>query len=1482
MGKEEPRNNIAAFGRNCMTVQDENLVKARKKVNDIIVQENFTSEDEDGLFDILEYLENYLDGKNTSISFSASELALLQKYEVDGFFSDNGDGKDAIKEILISEPSQEDIGLDTEENKHVEPALSRLEEIESMLEQGLADTDFESLIDELEKRDDRGGSLLPKLKIAESKRFEALTQKIDSFIKDKEYDKAKKSLEMLKELRGESPQIKEFEKIIAEQSNQVTETREISEAKSLLKRHDDYHSLLEGLDLARKILKGMDDNDASVADLRILFADAEKMRREISATLDAAQTMGAMKQYQGQVRNYAALLDRGVFLVEVPDDKSKKVKVADLHREALENLREAQEETVKNRCGKAKDIQNTDPELAWMYLEELSGFIGEYKGRDLYNIYTDVRVKVERSLKSWKQADRHVKEAVGVSPRERLAKYRKAGVAFKAYQDLDNKIYEAKGEVRAEIARAANLKIKQQKLLLNIDSVKIPFAEIESTLKDVREAIHEIGKLEGDLVDVQRELETVETLARRYKRRHLAIKEVAKLLQEELDKENPDATLLQETLNSLGEEDKKHALLRAERLRMGGLGDDQGKYNLARDAFKNQEFAETIKQAEGINPQGDLGQARDALIKEAGYYLAFEKARVANANSNYAKAESLIDELALQLSVEKLSEELVSFYEKVKSFATDIKKHQEKTVAFDEAFSKAKQTYALDFDQRLDALQFLLDEYSDRKALIDEIAKLEKELKKDLEEKIITFQKKMTGQKGAQLSAADYEEAHQALEASRTLEKRNLLQDENTLALAKWIRNTYPKLETEYFRSTGSWKELLAKIQEKYGDTPPFHIKAQINEAKRSKSVEEARRALKEVPPNAEKAHETLAKAVEENEQLVNDAEVAMLRSMVTLYKGDASGSANILRIAEQDQSQRKFTQQVRELLVQLKIIQQRQEEAERYLSDKDYGMLDSVLSNLDLIFEQLNSTISQPDAAQFLFYTREEYRKNRSVWSNAALNSLQKSLMDADNSVAEKVMLVFQIKKIDSTNPLIIKKLDNLSPDIPQAMKRLLRQVKEFYGSRKYASLPIAKGNSLFIEYENTLCAFEQIKILPDEMDEAESQTFKALVEAISKANEEKIFSQLEKTRQDLRDHQSSLQELADQLAPYLEYRALVSNRTSLVNASDENVCILYEQGRDQEGVVEEMQDSDIIGNFSENPDVNSFEDWRDQVSQDRARAFELIGEIKKGFNYGFGQRLIRGDDISLRVAKYLENYEAIIKAVKAIKGLTPQRHRNNSDETLGYEDIYHLDIEVEWSDDYLLKRIRGINTHYKLAAKRKDALGTYSEWYNNIITLSVPKEQDTNVILGGEFEDGLTDMVFDKHQYGVQQEVDYLVSALENYRKEYTEIIPKPKYDLLDDLGEELHRKGKKRILDLDKEEERISEVLEKIEGELLKLEGLQQDTARKLRPKKPAFSSIRKNLIEQHRLNPQDKAFPALLLTYQEKYRKSQKKGFSFFGR
>ncbi|RLA81489.1 MAG: hypothetical protein DRG33_00490 [Deltaproteobacteria bacterium] len=391
--------------------------------------------------------------------------------------------------------------------------------------------------------------------------------------------------------------------------------------------------------------------------------------------------------------------------------------------------------------------------------------------------------------------------------------------------------------------------------------------------------------------------------------------------------------------------------------------------------------------------------------------------------------------------------------------------------------------------------------------------------------------------------------------------------------------------------------------------------------------------------------------------------------------------------------------------------------------------------------------------------------------------------------------------------------------------------------------------------------------------MDGIESQI---LINAIAKAKENKLFADIEKVRSELRQHQTLLQKLADALAPYFEYLTLVANKKTNENVINENACLLYEQGQDRENTIEGVRNNQILDNFTRNPDVISFEKWAEQVKINRQEATKLIKLMKTGFDYKVGEKLGRNDDISLRVEKYMENYETILRAVQEIKLLISLRNRDNSN-TSEYEDIYHLDSLAEWDDAYLNKKVEGIIAHAELANERQDALNAYNKWYTNLLALDVPEMQNPDVGTWGIFDDSLENMIFDNEQYGIKQEVDYLNNALRAYKIEYDEITPKPKYDLLDNLMDELLIKGKEEIFRLDKKEKEIRGILESLNNELEK----NKDLEKKIRfTTKPAFASIKRLFIEQHRLDPRNENFPALLETYK---RKKNKKGlFSFLSK
>ncbi|RLE44942.1 hypothetical protein DRJ25_06220 [Candidatus Woesearchaeota archaeon] len=698
--------------------------KARKKINEIIVQEEFLAEDEDSLFDILEILENYLDGRNSTTSFSDEGYAVLKKYDVDIPSSPNDESnllvdvdKTSIKvflsyrrkdsaaftgrlhERLIGKLSTdgsvffdiEEINLGEKFPERIQDALQKSnifipvigdewlhitdsdnkrrldnpedwvrKEVEFALDQEdcvvipvlIDDTqmptkdelpkrlknlssrnaitirnnkfrvDTETLIQEIQNwykkwkedappseqevwasvddamkwvesgkeeliqrgllelgflaRDENNfvQSSLLQAKVLESKVFENLRNEINTHLEQNDYTKAKEVLERLKDLRPNSLKIEEWSRIIAQKKSQTQEKNETREAKSLLKRHDDYTILLKGIKLARGILKGKGDNDTSVTELRVLFDEAEKVRGQISAKLDAAQTMGAMRKYRALVKTYADLMNEGIIFVEFPLGSGEKVRIAELHSRALRNLRKPQENTVQNRCTKAKDVLDYDPQLAQMYLEELSPFIDEFKGQEIYNRYTDIRVQVEHNLIAWKKADEYVKETIGLSPRERIQKYEYAKLSFPAYPDLDEKIEEAKYEIRQETALSVREKLEQIEIDYNFQRTDVDFEHFLHTYQEIRRELFEFGKPEGELRKLEQAIETKVEQLRAQQYRYEKIKDTARLIEKEYEG-GADIYYMRELLSSLPTEDKDHIFLSKARsliARLNNLG----------------------------------------------------------------------------------------------------------------------------------------------------------------------------------------------------------------------------------------------------------------------------------------------------------------------------------------------------------------------------------------------------------------------------------------------------------------------------------------------------------------------------------------------------------------------------------------------------------------------------------------------------------------------------------------------------------------------------------------------------------------------------------------------------------------------------------------------------------------------------------------------------------------------------------------------
>ncbi|KAA3648062.1 MAG: hypothetical protein DWQ07_03460 [Chloroflexi bacterium] len=350
---------------------------------------------------------------------------------------------------------------------------------------------------------------------------------------------------------------------------------EIQRAKRLLQEHDDYPDLLNGLRLARKFISER-PNHPGISGLQNFIDEAEKVRREIAYKIEGAQTMGAMQQFEEQVKAYAELIDKQVFRVEDPDDPTKEVSIAELQQKALENLRQARESTVKDRCAEAEKIIESEPGVALLYLEQLSEFIEEFKGLETYYSYSKVKLKADSNHKKWLEVQEIIKNAAYLlEPRTRLAEYQKARNIFPGFTALPELIGKTQTELRVKLKQAATIKLNAALRQLKFNLQSIPFREIDQELRDVEELIRELGDPEGVLIDVQKDLDDAYQKLGDIESRHIAIKVTKEKIESGLKKDPPDLQALRGILEDLPEEDQAHALLRDIHIRIEDLKKDQ-------------------------------------------------------------------------------------------------------------------------------------------------------------------------------------------------------------------------------------------------------------------------------------------------------------------------------------------------------------------------------------------------------------------------------------------------------------------------------------------------------------------------------------------------------------------------------------------------------------------------------------------------------------------------------------------------------------------------------------------------------------------------------------------------------------------------------------------------------------------------------------------------------------------------------------------
>ncbi|KAA3642006.1 MAG: hypothetical protein DWQ07_25760 [Chloroflexi bacterium] len=1392
----------------------------------------FKSNEEEIAFDIISTAqESHLNG-STLVIEDKNQIDFIVSHNLDSYFVEK-DEKGTVQELdTVTAADSDDLQtLDSFEQTNDEAILENIRaDVESGDEAKLREAinDLVDLVSKPGSIQDQAQQLLTQAQRIQGELTETLETNIQTALAEDDPYKAEEYFKRLEILRPDLLSIEEIKQKIVDKYEQDAAESEIQRAKRLLQEHDDYPDLLNGLRLARKFISER-PNHPGISELQNFIDDAEKVRREFAYKIEGAQTMGAMQQFEEQVKAYAELIDKQVFRVEDPDDPTKEVSTAELQQKALENLRQARESTVKDRCAEAEKIIESEPGVALLYLEQLSEFIEEFKGTDTYSDYSKVKLKVDSNHKKWLESQDIISDAADLlEPRARLAEYQKAHNIFPGFTALPELIQKAQTELRAKIKQEATIKLNAALRQLKFNLQSIPFREIDQELKDVGEIIRELGDPEGVLLDVQKDLDNAFKKLDSIESRHIAIKQSKEKIESGLKKDPPDLQDLREILEDLPEEDQAHALLRDVRIRIGRLSSEQNTYEDAVRALDRKDFPEAIELARAINPRGDLAKQRRELLFESQLQLDLLELNKTMAALDYNKARSLIDSID-----GRINEEHPEFGQ-FKQVGSELQKYEAETKQFQKDFKKEKSDNQLDLTKRLKGLNNLIKKYPNRQALFVEIQETRDLIRTSELKKIRQIKTKVGRRKKKNIT---YEEAYLINEASLILERVNLAKSSDEVELVRWARITYRQAEIRYLSTMEDWDKIIDNVHQEYGDSPPIHVLEQLNKAKKAKAIAEVREYLSS--GNFGMANEVLSQAIKENGQLREAVDIALLQSVVNLFLQDIRGAELSLKTAERIDENNKEIAQIKQIVAALPQIRRRLDEASLNFEQKSYSILNALLDDLDTQFDGLLAIVKHPEASTYLIQLQSDFKEKKEEWISSSLNHLAKQLDETNRSTAEKLLTVFQIQKIDPENVSSQSHLQELAPQIPEGIASELEKIEVFCDGQ-YQGLPIVEAYQEFLDFETELSAFLDLE------------------NHIANVIPEDLVNGLNASRKELRIHRNLFDELKRLLTPYLDFMSALEQQRE---PSSENLCIAYEKGLDQFERINEIRANPIMERYQDNPDVRSFENWIAQTDKNIREIKTHIGEIKKGIDYKLGHPVTWDEPTELWVKKYMMNFQAISDACEEIKGLSSGREG----------DIYNIDKETRFYDDHINDYIEGIDQLFSLAKRKKETLQKHYEWYQTLSVLIVPKvEKGTADREFSNERDDLPEMVFSETQRGKKQEVERLQNALGVFDNDFNSLPDLPQTPL-DSISERLLEEGRPLEENLRKQRDKVANDLQRLEQECSKFGEIKTDTEKKLSTRRPSFRQIRKNLIDLYRIDPTDMTVADLLNTYREKFSK-----------
>lgn len=1443
-----------------MVYQIKDLKNLDEKISGLL-QEKQPEKDEKVLFEIQKLLEKSYDDKTEVVINQEIQIEILNKYGLGEFLKEIGVEKDERGPDNASSKLEPVINFQKSGVSLDEIRLSSIEQViaggsEAELRQAIIEAN--KLAEQAGPFQEQARNLEFKARQEEAQRYQAIRQEIDTALSTKDPSSAKKAYKRLEALRPDAVGIlkESFETITSLETSLDVEQKTI-QAKALLQENSDYENckydeLLAGLNLAAQLIQGSSNPDAALV---ALYAKGQDVRKKVAQEVNDAETLGAANQYEEQIKKYAEFIQKKILEVEYPAKSKIMVPTSQLQREAIQNLRNARQNTVRKRCAVAEELMNTDPGIALVELNNLTPFIEEFKGDDLYIKYSSILGTVKSNKKRWDDAQKIVEKSVNQrDPRARLIEYERAHNTFPGHKEASQRIIETRDEIRLDIRNEAHNRLRKVKRDLNIKLREIPFEAIEKELTAIDKMIRELGEPEGVLKGLPEEVEAVFGKFNDVKQRYQAIIDVARQVAEGLKTDVPNANFLDTLLNSLPEADQGHALLGDARVRVKSLLGDQEIYQEALKAKGRGDYQEYYDLSEKINVDGELSNKRNELLFDAQLQIDLDELQSVYTRGDYLGSRKLVNAILSRIDKKRNPVE----YEIIEKIKRDLEKYEQATEKFDRDFSKARGSFPLDLVKRLDTLNNLAENYLNRPELIEAI-KLTRENIRTAKFNILRgFWQEEQENPSYQ---PEFDDAYKIHEASTILQENDLIGNSVSDAeLVMWADVLYQKVEIDYYKKLQNWDEVVKKLTDEYGETPPPHIHKQLLDASRAKTLKDVRDIINNAQPNHEQIISLMDVEIKKNSNLNNDFEFVLLKLVVYLFQDlDIEFLKSQLVIIDKNNPAINEIQMITDALPE---IRRGKKAAQEYFESASYDLLYKQLISINDTLNTLLTLVQNQDLKKFVLFQQVEFKGFKEKTLSNSLDKLRSGLRNKQKSVAEHIQYLFWIDKFSPSATMVKTQLDELKDMIPDAINKTLDEIKTFCDA-EYIKMNIEDAHGKALNFITTVNAFLS---LPKHMNNS---------------IDPQMSEALGSVRKTLNNRLTEILNLADKVKPYLQYLTALkeseeikglANQTESENRKKDlndikrsNICFQFEKGQIGTDVFDRILQQDAtIDRFLRlnQPDVVKFTDWVGTTDTNRKEAIKQVNNILDGFNYNKGSKLTRNDRIEAWVEKYHDCYESVIMACKAIYKLGEDRQ----------EDVFGLDAMTKVEDSYEPgKIVKGVVEHLKLAVERKKNLYNHLEWNKAVLSLKIdvdPTMEEKRLIQESPvFDIQLNNMVISKDIEGLKQQKERLENVMKDFNREYANL-PKLSAKPNNEISERLFREGKiyeKTLLDRS---EMIENLITRLQSINDGFKSLKEETAKRLSFRHPPFDSIKGNLQKLYNIDPGNEELVNLKSTFQRK--------------